>query len=65
MAANAKGVWNGCQQAICQFLKQGDGGKIVNIVSIAGVIGLPEAQAYCASKAASANFTRQLAVDYG
>ena len=65
MAVNAKGVWNGCQQAIRQFLKQNDGGKIVNIVSIAGVIGLPEEPAYCASKAAAANLTRQLAVDYG
>ena len=65
MGVNAKGVWNGCQQAIRQFLKQGDGGKIVNIVSIAGVIGLPEEPAYCASKAAAANLTRQLAVDYG
>lgn len=65
MVVNAKGVWNGCQQAIRQFLKQGDGGKIVNIVSFAGVIGLPEESAYCASKAAAANLTRQLAVDYG
>jgi len=65
MAVNAKGVWNGCQQAIRQFLKQSDGGEIVNIVSIAGVIGLPAEPAYSASKAAAANLTRQLAVDYG
>jgi NAD(P)-dependent dehydrogenase (short-subunit alcohol dehydrogenase family) len=62
---NAKGVWNGCQQAIRQFLRQGDGGKIINIVSIAGIIGLANEPAYCASKGAAANLTRQLAIDYG
>jgi len=65
MNVNAKGVWNGCQQAIRQFLRQGDGGKIINIVSIAGIIGLPNEPAYCASKGAAANLTRQLAIDYG
>jgi NAD(P)-dependent dehydrogenase (short-subunit alcohol dehydrogenase family) len=65
MNVNAKGVWNGCQQAIRQFLRQGDGGKIINIVSIAGIIGLPAEPSYCASKGAAANLTRQLAIDYG
>lgn len=65
MSVNAKGVWNGCQQAIVQFLKQGNGGKIVNIVSIGGLVGLALEPAYCASKGAAANLTRQLAVDYG
>jgi NAD(P)-dependent dehydrogenase (short-subunit alcohol dehydrogenase family) len=65
MNVNAKGVWNGCQQAIRQFLRQGDGGKIINLVSIAGIIGLPNEPAYCASKGAAANLTRQLAIDYG
>jgi NAD(P)-dependent dehydrogenase (short-subunit alcohol dehydrogenase family) len=32
MNVNTKGLWNGCQQAIIQFLKQGDGGKILNLV---------------------------------
>jgi NAD(P)-dependent dehydrogenase (short-subunit alcohol dehydrogenase family) len=65
MNVNAKGVWNGCQQAIRQFLRQGGGGKIINIVSIAGIIGLANEPAYCASKGAAANLTRQLAIDYG
>jgi NAD(P)-dependent dehydrogenase (short-subunit alcohol dehydrogenase family) len=65
MNVNVKGVWNGCQQAIRQFLRQGDGGKIINIVSIAGIIGLANEPAYCASKGAAANLTRQLAIDYG
>lgn len=65
MNVNAKGVWNSDQQAIIQFLKQGKGGKIINIVSIGGLIGLPSEPEYCASKGAAANLTRQLAIDYG
>ena len=62
---NVRGVWNADQQAIIQFLKQGKGGKVINLVSIGGLIGLANEPAYCASKGAAANLTRQLAVDYG
>ena len=65
MNVNVKGVWNSDQQAIIQLLKQGKGGKVINLVSIGGLIGLPNEPAYCASKGAAANLTRQLAVDYG
>lgn len=65
MNVNLRGVWNADQQAIIQFLKQGKGGKVINMVSIGGLIGLANEPAYCASKGAAANLTRQLAVDYG
>ncbi|MBW2561007.1 MAG: SDR family oxidoreductase [Deltaproteobacteria bacterium] len=65
MNVNVRGVWNADQQAIIQMLKQGTGGKILNLVSIGGLIGLANEPAYCASKGAAANLTRQLAVDYG
>jgi len=65
MSVNVKGVWNSDQQAIAQFLKQGGGGKVINLVSIGGLIGLANEPAYCASKGAAANLTRQLAIDYG
>jgi NAD(P)-dependent dehydrogenase (short-subunit alcohol dehydrogenase family) len=65
MSVNSKGVWNADQQAIIQFLKQGKGGKVINMISIGGLVGLPNEAAYCASKGAVANLTRQLAVDYG
>lgn len=65
MGVNSKGVWNGCKQAIAQMLKQGKGGKVLNLVSIGGLVGLANEPAYCASKGAAANLTRQLAVDYG
>ena len=41
------------------------GGAIINIASTYGLIGAPLAPAYCASKGALVNLTRQLAVDYG
>jgi len=64
MAVNARGCWNGCKQAINQFLKQGKGGKIINIASVGGVIGLFGEPDYCASKGAIVNLTRQVAADY-
>lgn len=65
MDVNSRGVWNGCQQAIIQFLKQGEGGKIINLVSIGGLVGLANEPDYCLSKGAAAHLTRQLAIDYG
>lgn len=65
MNVNVKGTWNGCQQAIKQFLKQGNGGKIINTSSIAGVVGLPGEPDYCTSKGAIVALTKQLAVDFG
>ncbi|MDR3332667.1 MAG: SDR family oxidoreductase [Synergistaceae bacterium] len=63
MDVTAKGMYNGCQQAIIQFLKQG-GGVIVNICSIGGVVGLKGETAYCAAKEAVYNMTRAIALDY-
>ena len=44
--------------------KQQNSGSIVNISSIGGIAGLSEEPAYCASKGAVVNLTRQLALDY-
>jgi NAD(P)-dependent dehydrogenase (short-subunit alcohol dehydrogenase family) len=68
MAVNAKSVWLGCKFAIRQMLTQepvdGSRGRIVNIASIGGLVGLAAEPAYCASKGAVVNLTRQLAVDF-
>jgi len=69
MAVNAKGPWLGCKYAIRQFMAQdprpnGTRGRIVNITSIGGLVGLALEPAYCASKGAVVNLTRQLAVDF-
>jgi NAD(P)-dependent dehydrogenase (short-subunit alcohol dehydrogenase family) len=68
IAVNLKGVWSGSKFAIAQLLKQdvvdGCRGKIINIASIGGLIGLEGEPAYCASKGGVVNLTRQLAVDF-
>lgn len=61
---NLRGTFLMSKFAIPHFLKNGDG-RIVNIASTYGLIGAPKAAAYCASKGAIINLTRQLAVDYG
>jgi NAD(P)-dependent dehydrogenase (short-subunit alcohol dehydrogenase family) len=70
MAVNTKGVWLCCKYAIAEMLKQeplesGSRGKIVNIASVAALIGRARHHAYSASKAAVVNLTRNLAVMYG
>ena len=55
MDVNVKGVWLGCKAAITQMLKQdvegGSRGKVINIASIGGLVGLASEPAYCTSKA--------------
>lgn len=60
----AKGTWLGCQYAIRQFLDQGGGGSIVNVVSTAGLRGHPLQSPYNMAKGAQANLTRALATEY-
>jgi NAD(P)-dependent dehydrogenase (short-subunit alcohol dehydrogenase family) len=61
---NLRGTFLCSKYAIPHFLAQGDG-RIVNTASTYGLIAAPNAAAYCASKAAIINLTRQMAVDYG
>jgi NAD(P)-dependent dehydrogenase (short-subunit alcohol dehydrogenase family) len=61
IAVNVTGTFL-CSQAVIPLMKS-CGGAIVNIASIAGIIGIPEMPAYCASKAAVIGLTRQMAVD--
>lgn len=62
---NVKGTFFGAQEAVKQFLKQGTGGNIINIVSTAGLGGHPNQSVYNTSKGAAANLTRCLAIEYG
>jgi NAD(P)-dependent dehydrogenase (short-subunit alcohol dehydrogenase family) len=61
---NAKGVWNGCRAAI-PHLKEGESGAIVNVASLAGVIGQPWSAAYAFTKGGVAKFTRTIAGELG
>jgi len=47
---NLKGVWLCLKYEIRQMLKQGGGGAIVNMASVAGMMGLAGAATYSASK---------------
>lgn len=60
---NLDSVFHMCQQAIPRMREQG-GGAIVNLASIYGLAGAPDAHAYTASKGAIINYTRSLAVTY-
>jgi len=62
---NVKGSFFGSQEAVKQFLKQGNGGNIINIVSTAGLGGYPRQSVYNISKGAAANLTNTLAIEYG
>ena len=62
-AVNARGVFLGCKHAIPPMLEAG-GGLILNTASVAGMIGLRDRAAYCASKAAVIGLTKQIAVQY-
>ena len=62
---NVKGTFFGAQEAVKQFLKQGKGGNIINLISTAGLGGHPNQSVYNTSKGAAANLTRCLAIEYG
>ena len=64
IAVNLKGVWLGCKVAIGEMVRTGKGGSVVNIASIAGMVGLAAEPAYSASKGGVIGLTRQLAIDY-
>ncbi|NGM45860.1 glucose 1-dehydrogenase [Rhodobacter sp. SGA-6-6] len=60
MAVNADGVFLGCKTAVA--LMKGQGGSIVNLSSIDGIIGEADLAAYCASKGAVRTLTKAVAV---
>jgi NAD(P)-dependent dehydrogenase (short-subunit alcohol dehydrogenase family) len=65
IAVNMTGVFHGSKAAVEQMLRQEpQGGLIINIASVAGMIGIARRFAYCATKGAVIAMTRQVAVDY-
>jgi NAD(P)-dependent dehydrogenase (short-subunit alcohol dehydrogenase family) len=62
-AVNARGTFLCCKHAIPSMIERG-GGAIVNMASIAGMVGLPNRAAYSASKGAVISLTRALAIDH-
>ncbi|MBI2542269.1 3-oxoacyl-ACP reductase FabG [Candidatus Woesearchaeota archaeon] len=63
MSVNLKGVFFGTKHAVLQMKKNGVKGRIINVSSIAGLVGFPGISAYCASKGGVTEFTREVALD--
>ncbi|HMG74957.1 MAG TPA: 3-oxoacyl-[acyl-carrier-protein] reductase [Pyrinomonadaceae bacterium] len=58
---NLKGAWNFAKAALRVMLRQDEGGSILNITSISGVIGMAGQSNYSASKAGMIGLTKALA----
>jgi NAD(P)-dependent dehydrogenase (short-subunit alcohol dehydrogenase family) len=61
---NLRGVWNGCQAALPHFKDRGSG-SIVNVGSLASILGLPKQSVYSLTKGAVLNLTRAIAAEAG
>jgi meso-butanediol dehydrogenase / (S,S)-butanediol dehydrogenase / diacetyl reductase len=62
-AVNARGPFLTCKHVIPGMIGRGRG-SILNVASVAGLVGLRNRAAYCASKGAVIALTRALAVDH-
>ena len=63
LAVNLKGTFLGMKFAIPAMLKAG-GGSIVNVASVAALVGFANIPAYCASKGGVLQLTRTAALEY-
>lgn len=62
MAVNAGGVFNGTKHALRHMMPAGRG-AVINVASVAGLVGFPGSVAYCASKHAVVGVTRAAALE--
>ncbi len=60
---NLKGVFLGCKVVLPQMLEKGKG-KIINMASIAGLVGFETAGAYGASKGGIIALTKEMSLEY-
>ena len=63
LRVNAKGTFLCCKFAARAMIDQGRGGRIINISSVVGKIGIARYGAYCASKFAVRGVTQVLALE--
>jgi len=63
IAVNLKGVWLCMREEIPRMLERG-GGSIVNMASVAGLVGFQNLPAYCASKGGIVQLTKTAALEY-
>lgn len=63
MGVNLKGAFLGMKYAI-PAIRDSGGGTVVNISSVAALVGVPDRAAYCASKGGILSLTRAAAIDH-
>lgn len=63
LAVNLTAMFHTCRLTIPGMIERG-GGVIVNVASVAGVVGIARRAAYCASKAGVIGLTRSIAADF-
>ena len=63
IAINLGGTFHGCKRALSEMVPRGQG-RIVNIASVAGMVGSGGGPAYTASKHGVVGLTRQLAITH-
>jgi NAD(P)-dependent dehydrogenase (short-subunit alcohol dehydrogenase family) len=63
LAVNLRGVFLGMKYGIAAMLKSG-GGSIVNMASVAGLVGAPTLSSYAAAKGGVVQLTRTAAIEY-
>lgn len=63
LATNLKGVFLVAQRVGKEMIKQ-NGGKIINVASIMGTVGMPWLASYCASKGGVIQLTKVMALEW-
>ncbi|WP_101297346.1 SDR family NAD(P)-dependent oxidoreductase [Halegenticoccus soli] len=53
-----------CSRAAAEFLRESDGGSVINVASVGGVVGLPRQHPYVASKHGLVGLTKSMALDW-
>ena len=65
LTTNLKSVFNVCKAAARPMLRRKQGGRIINISSVSGIVGQPGQTNYAASKAGIIGFSKSLAKELG
>lgn len=60
---NVEGVFLGTKLAMKEMKRADVAGSIINVSSLMGLVGLPDATAYCAAKGAITSFSKAAALD--
>jgi meso-butanediol dehydrogenase/(S,S)-butanediol dehydrogenase/diacetyl reductase len=63
ISTNLNGTFLCSQAAARQMIAQGQGGKIINLASVAGLVGVPNRAAYVSSKHAVVGLTKEMAME--